>query len=161
MTSLGQNLISETIQSHLPDLWQRVAARCVWIGDCFVWQGATSHGYGRISVEGRLVPVHRIAYQYVHGPIPQGLTIDHVKQRGCQSRGCCHAPHLEAVTHRENLLRGNGFPGHEAQQTHCLRGHRLSGWNLLRWGHKHRKRVCRICHYARTRAYRRAKRSEA
>lgn len=130
--------------------WERVRARCEWVGQCFVWQGPIQrHGHGRICIADRHVLVHRVAYEHLHGPIPDGLTLDHVKARGCQSNACCNVEHLEAVPHRVNVLRGIGPTAKNAQKTHCKRGHELAGANLkpskLRLG----IRECRLCANAR------------
>jgi hypothetical protein len=94
-------------------LWERVLARCVRIGDCLVWQGyVTPKGYGQINRKdyeqrkgGGLAYVHRVAYEHAHGPIPPGLTIDHVEDRGCRFKACCEETHLEVVTRGENSRR--------------------------------------------------------
>lgn len=61
-------------------------------------------GYGRVIVPGQhvLQLVHRVAYEYVHGPIPLELEIDHL----CRVRDCYNPDHLEAVSHKENVRRG-------------------------------------------------------
>lgn len=45
---------------------------------------------------------HRVAYIAICGPIPQGLELDHL----CENKLCVNPDHLEAVTHRENVIRG-------------------------------------------------------
>lgn len=71
--------------------------------DCFVWQGSTNGcGYGIIWHEGRRKYVHRLTYELEHGPVPSGLMVDHL----CRETLCCNPAHLEAVTNRENTLRG-------------------------------------------------------
>jgi hypothetical protein len=52
--------------------------------------------------------------------------------------------HLEVVTCRENVLRGNGHAAVNARKTHCNRGHELTGSNLL-IDVGTRKRRCREC----------------
>ena len=66
---------------------------------------------------------HRFAYELLVGPIPKGLTIDHVKSKECISTLCVNPAHLEAVTLRENILRGNGLAAMNAKKTHCPQGH--------------------------------------
>jgi hypothetical protein len=71
--------------------------------DCYIWRGSTNgRGYGIIWNNGRRRYVHRVTYELEHGPIPKGLMIDHL----CRETLCCNPSHLEAVTNRENTLRG-------------------------------------------------------
>ena len=71
---------------------------------CWPWGGTIqSKGYGLVG--GKLV--HRVVYELVHGPIPAGLTIDHL----CRNRSCANPSHLEAVTMKENYDRGEGWKG--------------------------------------------------
>jgi hypothetical protein len=115
---------------------------------CVVWQGSLdANGYGRIVVmcpEARRKVTwraHRLAYEIAHGPIPQGLVIDHL----CRNRRCCNAAHLEVVTSRENVLRGIGPSAMNARKDACDNGHPFVGENLYVWkGH----RGCRACRRA-------------
>jgi len=87
--------------------------------ECLHWTGSISpEGYGRIN---RLY-VHRVVYEECFGPIPAGKQIDHL----CRVRDCFNPAHLEAVTHRENILRGVSASARNAQKTHCVHGHELS-----------------------------------
>ena len=79
---------------------------------CWLWIGSThpSRGgrrYGNIRVNGRVVQAHRLSYELFVGPIPEGLTIDHVRTRGCTNTLCVNPKHLEPVTVRENIRRGS------------------------------------------------------
>lgn len=88
--------------------------------DCWPWTGLLqSNGYGQFGMGAakgtRLT--HRIAYQYLIGPIPDGLVLDHtchtadpqcVDNDECPHRRCCNPAHLEPVTRRENIARGRG-----------------------------------------------------
>jgi hypothetical protein len=65
---------------------------------------------------------HRAAYEEAYGPIPDGLVIDHL----CRVRWCCNPEHLEAVTNRENILRGESPPARNARKERCDRGHELT-----------------------------------
>jgi hypothetical protein len=83
---------------------------------------------------------HRFAYQMLVGPIPEGLTLDHL----CRNTGCCNPEHLEAVTHRDNVLRGVSFAAVNAVKTECPRGHPYDSENTYivpsTGG-----RLCRLC----------------
>ena len=73
---------------------------------CINWYGDINrNGYGtRRSLSTgrrRRVMIHRLAYEWRVGPIPEGLEVDHL----CNNRRCCNPEHLEAVTRRENLRR--------------------------------------------------------
>lgn len=60
-----------------------------------------NHGYHVICVGGRNSYGHIVAYELTHGPVPDGLEIDHL----CRTTWCCNPDHLEAVTHSENVRR--------------------------------------------------------
>jgi 5-methylcytosine-specific restriction endonuclease McrA len=93
--------------------------------ECWIWQGSlVGNGYGNIRADGRLQYVHRVAYQELLGPIPDGLELDHVRARGCISRACWNPAHLEPVTRQENQRRTA-----RAMQTECLRGHEFTQAN--------------------------------
>lgn len=76
--------------------------------------------------------IHRLVWEYYHGPIPEGLEIDHL----CFRRDCINIEHLEAVTHAENVRR------QAARITHCPRGHAYDADNTATHGGK---RVCKTC----------------
>lgn len=119
---------------------ENLLRRLVFLPDgCIEYTGnRNEHGYGRVNKDGRRVMVHRVTYEWVHGPIPDGLEIDHL----CRNRACCHPGHLEAVTHAENIARGNTGSG-QAAKTHCPHGHEYTEENTYRYGGKRSCRTCR------------------
>ena len=80
---------------------------------CWMWTGSTSGskpGYGQIYVHGQPRPIatHRVAYEELVGPIPEGLELDHLcyLPSGYSNRLCCNPEHLELVTRSRNAFRG-------------------------------------------------------
>jgi hypothetical protein len=130
----------------LPEAIKRRIDRRSSATGCWLWTGALSDGYGRCHHEGRLHRAHRLTFELLAGPIPQGDVLDHL----CRVRHCVNPAHLEAVTIGENVLRGTGPVAVHARQTHCRHGHLLSGDNLIVWatadGRRHRR--CRSCRSA-------------
>lgn len=115
---------------------------------CWLWQGdSVKGGYGRTFVDGRKWLAHRAAFTAYKGPIPEGLTLDHL----CKRQACCNPEHTEPVTMKENTMRGNSFSRINAEKTHCSRGHELAGDNLYRYNDG--RRDCRQCMSIRYVAY--------
>ena len=62
---------------------------------CIVWKGPlTKKGYGT-TWRGQ---AHRVAWQLLNGPIPQGSQIHH----RCHNGACCEVDHLELLTAQEH-----------------------------------------------------------
>jgi HNH endonuclease len=120
---------------------ERFNSYTFYTGDCIVWTGATtSNGYGQFSLNTKkMIPAHRYTYERLHGPVTQGLELDHL----CRNRACVNPGHLEMVTHKINTLRGYGPAGINARKTHCPKGHLYAGRNIRTGGNG---RECRICH---------------
>jgi hypothetical protein len=117
------------IPEHRPDL-----------GPCWLWLSVkTENGYGRFKLNGKMVPAYRVAYELLAGPIPQGLTLDHL----CRVPACVRPSHLEPVTTRENILRGVGVTARNAIKTHCANGHLFDEANT--YIDAKGARVCRTC----------------
>lgn len=120
-----------------PRLWSKLDKDCP--GGCWVWTaGKSKLGYGRIRWEGRAAFAHRVVYEIVVGPIPEGLELDHL----CRNPSCVNPQHLEPVTHAENVRRGESISSIHRAKTHCPRGHPYSGPNLIIDGGS---RKCRTC----------------
>lgn len=108
-----------------PVFYARFIAKVDKTDTCWLWTAAmTPLGYGRFRA-GRLLQAHRWSYEYHVGPIPDGLVLDHL----CRTPRCVNPDHLEPVTHRENILRGETVAAHRAAQTHCKRNHEFTPEN--------------------------------
>jgi hypothetical protein len=128
-------------------------------GGCWYWLGSFFRdGYGRFKHGGRDDVAHRVSYELAKGPIPDWLELDHL----CRNRGCVNPAHLEAVTGRVNVLRGETIVRTNAEKTHCSKGHPLSGDNLfIRRDGRRRCRTCERASQQRLRARPDAKRRHA
>lgn len=121
---------------------------------CWPWLGAPDkNGYGRLKHGGKMSKAHRISYELNVGPIPKGLTIDHVKARGCLLKSCVNPSHLEPVTVGVNVLRGDAPSAKFARSERCPRGHEYSRRA------NGSQRICRTCIRASEARYREARRA--
>ena len=116
-------------------------------GGCWLWKATirSQRGYGAFTVSKRsIMPAHRTVYRILRGPIRDGLVLDHL----CRVRSCVNPDHLEPVTARENIRRGNGVCGVNIRMEICKNGHQFD--EVRRDG----KRGCSICRRERLRRWR-------
>ena len=120
---------------------------------CWLWTGAVqSKGYGTFgrgrNQDGTML-AHRFSYEQAYGPIPKDLELDHL----CRVRHCVNPSHLEAVTHRENSLRGESPTCVTHRTGVCRNGHPQTPENQASTS-----TACRLCVNAHNRLRYRAKR---
>lgn len=140
------------IKTHIKRFWDKVDKS----GSCWEWVGAkTSSGYGNVIWFGKNAVAHRVSYQIIKGDIPDGFDLDHL----CRNRACVNPEHLEPVSRRENLLRGNTIPSKHSQKTHCPQGHEYTPENTYIYK-KTNSRYCKTCRakYSNRSYYRRKER---
>jgi hypothetical protein len=99
--------------------------------ECWEWQGTPKFGYGRFlssrDADGRqkAIRAHRLAYQLMVGPIPEGLILDHA----CRNRLCVNPEHLRPVTNKQNMENQSRI------SANSISGYRGVYWNARdrRW----------------------------
>lgn len=133
----------------------RILTHIKYVGDCWVWTGATNgHGYGVGTSNKQVVYVHRLTRWIVFGPIEDGLVLDHL----CRNPSCVNPLHTEAVTSAVNTARGAGH----GSRTHCPAKHPYDETNTRVWVDKkgYSRRYCIECQNIRNAAYRQGKKSK-
>lgn len=115
---------------------------------CWMWAGYRDRdGYGKfvlVTPESCEWMAHRASWTLANGPIPKGMTVDHL----CFQPGCVRPDHLRLLTHSENSRNQR-----RATKTHCIHGHEYTPENTMRRA-DNGTRFCRTCHYiAKTKAY--------
>jgi hypothetical protein len=136
---------------------------------CWLWTGAKwNRGYGYFYVlcmkradGSRLTQrmgAHKVMWEHVNGPVPKGLELDHL----CREPRCVNPKHLEAVTHAENVKRGEAGL-HNPVKTHCSNGHVYDevGFYIIKSDPRGQYRRCKRCHADKAKARRKVMRDGA
>lgn len=100
-------------------------------GGCWIWiANRVGNGYGQINLRGgkkRLV--HRVLWEILRGPIPQGMILCHK----CDKPSCCNPDHLFIGTYKDNSddmwAKGRGV--RPQKKTHCVNGHPFTTENTF------------------------------
>lgn len=112
---------------------------------CLPWGGSINdQGYGRLGSK----LAHRVEWEKVHGPIPPGITLDHLCHdpnvcrlgRECPHRRCVNVEHLALAEHGDNASRGWR---RMSLIQNCPKGHPYSGANLAIYNGERHCRTCR------------------
>lgn len=79
---------------------QRIRSNAVPNDDgCWIWRGYLDpEGYGKATLGGRSMGAHRASYVAHIGPIPSGMTVDHL----CFQPACVNPDHMRLLTRQEN-----------------------------------------------------------
>jgi len=120
---------------------ERLARRLVTTeSGCMEWTGFSVRGYGRIGVGDGMSTTHRLAWELVNGPIPEGMNVLH----NCDNPPCCNVAHLWLGTPAQNaadkITKGRD---QNQRKTHCPQGHPYDATNtyVAKTGRRH----CRTC----------------
>lgn len=101
----GDNANWSASEERYYDREQAFTARLKPSDGCIEWSGWISpDGYGKFKTGGKSVFAHRYAWERVHGPIPDGLVIDHA----CRNTACVNVDHLRLATQSENTRNLSG-----------------------------------------------------
>lgn len=128
------------------DLPERVVDQILFEPNTGHWlwlNNRNRQGYGRGTIAGRQLLMHRYVYTHLVGPIPDGMVIDHL----CRVRHCVNPNHLRVVTPRQNTLENSLSVGAvRGAWTQCPQGHAFEGRNRIIT--KTGARLCRACRNA-------------
>ena len=123
------NATKPIVEKLTPDVVRRFEGKYeISDNGCHEWRAIWSGDrYGRFAIESRLYLAHRVALTIATGAdIAQGLEVDHL----CRNPRCVNPDHLEAVTHRENIRRGNAPSAATmravAETGRCVEGHDMT-----------------------------------
>lgn len=109
--------------------------------DCWEWAPHKGNRYPQKRISGVRWGLHRYAWAWANGPIPDGLHILHK----CNNASCVNPDHLYAGTHSDNM-QDRIRCGHDPQKNKscCPQGHTYDEKNtrVTKDGY----RVCRACH---------------
>lgn len=118
----------------------RFVAKVDFADGCWEWKGfRNASGYGKFRDDGFSHQAHRWMLRAVGRPAPAFMETDHL----CRNRGCVNPFHLDIVTRKENVLRGESPAAKHARKTHCPRGHEYNETNTHRNAKNERR--CRQC----------------
>lgn len=99
---------------------------------CWQFVGALGGGgYAQGRVNGQTAYLHRHYYEQYRGTIPYAdengvrLVLDHL----CRNRACYNPGHLELVTFKTNIARGEGWVADVWRTKRCRRGHEINREN--------------------------------
>lgn len=150
--------MSDAIPAHTVDRYWSKVRPFIALDACWLWEGRLDgkreYGVFYFRHEGtrNWKVAHRVAYELLIGPIPEGLMLDHL----CRNGRCVNPDHLEPVTCLINTQRG--FLGRRRRRDgECMNGHKHTPETS--WIDSRGYTQCRICERSRKRPDRRSRRA--
>lgn len=77
--------------------WERALRAVEVVDGCWIWPNTNGRGYGYFGDR----RAHREVWEFLVGPLPEGMVLDH----GCRTTACVNPAHLEPVTQAVNMQR--------------------------------------------------------
>lgn len=108
----NQTIFSE---KDLKRFWSKVDKS----GDCWLWIGGKSRGYGQFNLKNKNYFSHRLSYMLHIGLIPKGLLVCHK----CDNRPCVNPSHFFLGTIQDNLFDMRSKGRQAKGDTHGSRTH--------------------------------------
>ena len=146
----------------MPALGQRIPPHIRALDKTLIGEGCWEYGgkirtdgYGSVYInngtkKGTTALAHRVVYEGMVGPIPEGMYLCH----HCDNPKCVRPDHIFVGTDADNKadMYAKGRHSHgethwKSKVTHCPQGHPYSGHNL--YIRKCGRRMCRACNNAR------------
>ena len=88
-----------TTVRRMGDFWSKVKRGAP--GECWPWTGFVKQtGHGLTSIKGRMMHTSRKAWILTHGPITDGLCVNH----RCDNALCCNPAHMYLGTRSDNAI---------------------------------------------------------
>lgn len=115
----------------LESLTKYFSSRVNKTDDCWLWTGSIDKcGYGLVWHGNEKFVAHRVSLFLKNKcELRTTGTHDHVDHL-CRNTKCVNPKHLEVVSCKTNVLRGNGITAKNLRKTHCKHGHELKESNL-------------------------------
>jgi len=118
-----------------PSLEDRLWAKVEKTETCWIWRGAVDQkGYGMIWDEGARPRAHRVSWELVNGPIPEGLQVDHK----CHNHACVNPSHLRPLTPKQNNEHRLGSPVNNTSGVRGVYWHKKAQKWMVSVGHNGR-----------------------